>query len=166
MHATFDVEDRGLQYVGSSKIEGPLVVVERIRDVGYDEIVEILDSAGRPRLGGSSNVPAVMAARHSCTWESYSRSRRSTAPFVPFGAASYSATIRRLYSVVNVRRFARPARGPSAAGVDAVGLVVVVVSSEPTSAVVVVMDLLLLSPPQSSSAQPGRLTPVCRIGPG
>lgn len=70
--------------------------------------------------------------------EEYSRSRRSTAPFVPFGAARRgSATIRRLYSVVNVRRFARPARGPSAAGVDAVGLVVVVVSSEPTSAVVV-----------------------------
>ena len=39
------------------------------------------------------------------------------------------------------------------------------VSSVPTGAVVVVaMDLLLLSPPQSSSAQPGRLTPVCRIG--
>ncbi len=49
MNATFDVEDQGLQYVGASRIEGPLVVVERIRDVGYDEIVEILDaSRSRP----------------------------------------------------------------------------------------------------------------------
>src|SRR5512136_1229027 len=51
MNATFDIEDRGLQYVGAARIEGPLVVVERIRDVGYDELVEILDGTGRPRLG-------------------------------------------------------------------------------------------------------------------
>lgn len=48
---TFNVADRGLQYVGASRIEGPLVVVERVRDVGFDEMVEILDSAGQPRLG-------------------------------------------------------------------------------------------------------------------
>lgn len=51
MNDIFDVEDRGLQYVGASRIEGPLVVVERVHDVGYDEIVEILDPAGSPRLG-------------------------------------------------------------------------------------------------------------------
>ena len=51
--ASFDlhVQDRGLQYLGASRIEGPLVVVERVRDVGFDETVEILDPAGRPRLG-------------------------------------------------------------------------------------------------------------------
>ncbi len=47
----FDIRDHGLQYVGAARIEGPLVVVERVRDVGYDETVEILDPAGRPRLG-------------------------------------------------------------------------------------------------------------------
>jgi len=46
-----DIQDHGLQYVGASRIEGPLVVVEKIRDVGYDELVEILDPVGRPRLG-------------------------------------------------------------------------------------------------------------------
>jgi V/A-type H+-transporting ATPase subunit B len=51
MNTTCEVEDRGLQYVGATRIEGPLVVVERIRDVGYDELVEILDAAGHPRLG-------------------------------------------------------------------------------------------------------------------
>ncbi len=45
------VQDRGLQYVGTTHIDGPLVVVERVRDVGFDEMVEILDSEGRPRLG-------------------------------------------------------------------------------------------------------------------
>ena len=32
-------------------IDGPLVVVERVRDVGFDETVEIIDPQGRPRLG-------------------------------------------------------------------------------------------------------------------
>ncbi|MEU8916268.1 hypothetical protein [Streptomyces nigrescens] len=35
---------------------------------------------------------------------SYRRSRRSTAPFSPFKTASYSSTIRSLYSGVKVRR--------------------------------------------------------------
>lgn len=47
----FQIEDRGLQYIGAAKIEGPLVVVERVRDVGFDEMVEILDAAGKPRIG-------------------------------------------------------------------------------------------------------------------
>ncbi len=47
----FDIEDRGLQYCGAARIEGPLVVVERVRDVGYDEVVEILGPDGRPRIG-------------------------------------------------------------------------------------------------------------------
>lgn len=56
---TFNLEDRGLQYVGAARIEGPLVVVERVRDVGYDEMVEILDPAGRPRLGRVLDVSEV-----------------------------------------------------------------------------------------------------------
>ncbi|MEI6970734.1 MAG: V-type ATP synthase subunit B [bacterium] len=48
---TFNVEDRGLQYVGAARIEGPLVVVENVRDVGFDEMVEIIDRDGRPRIG-------------------------------------------------------------------------------------------------------------------
>ncbi len=47
----FDVRDRGLQYVGTHRIDGPLVVVQRVRDVGFDEIVEVLDGEGKPRLG-------------------------------------------------------------------------------------------------------------------
>jgi V/A-type H+/Na+-transporting ATPase subunit B len=47
----FDIQDRGLQYVGTSKIDGPLVVVQRVRDVGFDEIVEILDAEGKPAVG-------------------------------------------------------------------------------------------------------------------
>ncbi len=46
-----DIEDRGLEYVGASRIEGPLVVVDKVRDVGYDETVEIIDPAGIPRMG-------------------------------------------------------------------------------------------------------------------
>ncbi len=45
------VKDRGLEYVGAARIDGPLVVVERVRDVGFDEVVEIVDPAGRPRVG-------------------------------------------------------------------------------------------------------------------
>lgn len=57
----FQVEDHGLQYVGASRIEGPLVVVEGIRDVGYDELVEILDPSGTPRLGRVLDISEAQA---------------------------------------------------------------------------------------------------------
>ena len=53
--------DRGLQYVGSRRIEGPLVVVERVRDVGYDELVEIIGPDGRARLGRVLDVSDTAA---------------------------------------------------------------------------------------------------------
>jgi V/A-type H+-transporting ATPase subunit B len=55
------VEDQGLRYVGAARIEGPLVVVERVRDVGFDEKVEILDPSGQPRLGRVLDVSARQA---------------------------------------------------------------------------------------------------------
>jgi V/A-type H+-transporting ATPase subunit B len=58
---TFNIEDRGLQYAGAARIEGPLVVVERIRDVGFDEMVEIIDSAGRPRIGRVLDISETQA---------------------------------------------------------------------------------------------------------
>ena len=48
---TTHLPDRGLQYVGSASINGPLVVVERVRDVGYDEVVEITGGDGGRRVG-------------------------------------------------------------------------------------------------------------------
>ncbi|HEX9045774.1 MAG TPA: V-type ATP synthase subunit B [Verrucomicrobiae bacterium] len=57
----FTVSDRGLQYCGASRIEGPLVVVERVRDVGYDETVEILDPAGKARFGRVLDISTTAA---------------------------------------------------------------------------------------------------------
>ena len=45
------VVDRGLEYVGLQQINGPLIFVEGVRDVGYGEVVEIRDPAGQTRLG-------------------------------------------------------------------------------------------------------------------
>jgi len=53
--------DRGLQYVGAAKIEGPLVVVDRVRDVGYDETVEIIDAAGRKRMARVLDISDTQA---------------------------------------------------------------------------------------------------------
>jgi V/A-type H+-transporting ATPase subunit B len=39
------------EVLGVSRIEGPLVFVEGIGNVGYDEVVEILDARGRMRYG-------------------------------------------------------------------------------------------------------------------
>src|SRR5512142_47604 len=41
----------GHEVVGVSEIEGPIVVVERAGNVGYDEVVEIIDSKGSIRRG-------------------------------------------------------------------------------------------------------------------
>jgi len=57
----FNLEDRGLQYCGAARIEGPLVVVERVRDVGYDEMVEIRDAAGHPRIGRVLDISETQA---------------------------------------------------------------------------------------------------------
>jgi V/A-type H+-transporting ATPase subunit B len=39
------------EVVGVSRVEGPIVVVERTGRVGYDEVVEIIDSQGKLRQG-------------------------------------------------------------------------------------------------------------------
>ena len=41
----------GLEYVGLSRIEGPLIVVEKVHDVGFDEMVEVIGPTGEPRIG-------------------------------------------------------------------------------------------------------------------
>jgi V/A-type H+/Na+-transporting ATPase subunit B len=56
-----NIPDFGLQYVGSGRIDGPLVVVERIRDVGFDETVEIIDPSGRPRMGRVLDISDTQA---------------------------------------------------------------------------------------------------------
>lgn len=40
-----------LEVVGASRVEGPIVVVEGIGNVGYDEVVEIVDANGEQRYG-------------------------------------------------------------------------------------------------------------------
>jgi V/A-type H+-transporting ATPase subunit B len=42
---------RALTYLGTSRIDGPLLVVEKPFDVGFDETVEVQDPSGAYRLG-------------------------------------------------------------------------------------------------------------------
>jgi len=49
------------EVIGASRIEGPIVVVKDIGHVGYDEVVEILDSTGRTRFGRILEVGEDMA---------------------------------------------------------------------------------------------------------
>jgi V/A-type H+-transporting ATPase subunit B len=51
----------GQEVVGVSRIEGPIVVVEGAGNIGYDEVVEIIDSLGRIRRGRVLEVGANMA---------------------------------------------------------------------------------------------------------
>lgn len=62
MNALFPpVRDHGLQYIGAVRIEGPLVFIDRIRDVGYDETVEIAEASGRRRLGRVLDISETQA---------------------------------------------------------------------------------------------------------
>jgi V/A-type H+-transporting ATPase subunit B len=57
-----ELADRGGQEViGVSRVEGPIVVVERAGSVGYDEVVEVIDSQGRLRRGRVLEVGEDMA---------------------------------------------------------------------------------------------------------
>lgn len=49
MEATVDYG--GQEILGAARVEGPIVVVEGMRGVGYDEVVEIVDALGRVRRG-------------------------------------------------------------------------------------------------------------------
>jgi V/A-type H+-transporting ATPase subunit B len=56
------IQDLGLnEVVGASRIEGPLVFVEGTGKVGYDEVVEIIDSQGKMRYGRVLEVGEGMA---------------------------------------------------------------------------------------------------------
>jgi V/A-type H+-transporting ATPase subunit B len=57
----FQTTDRGLEYVGAARIEGPLVIVTRVRDVAYDEVAEIRDATGQARLGRVLDVSESQA---------------------------------------------------------------------------------------------------------
>lgn len=41
----------GLEYTGVSRISGPIIVVENVQGVGYDELVEVITPNGETRLG-------------------------------------------------------------------------------------------------------------------
>jgi V/A-type H+/Na+-transporting ATPase subunit B len=51
----------GQEVVGVSRIEGPILVVERAGSIGYDEVVQVLDSNGVLRLGRILEVGEGMA---------------------------------------------------------------------------------------------------------
>jgi V/A-type H+-transporting ATPase subunit B len=50
-----------LEYKGVSRISGPIVVVENIRNVGYDELVNVITPSGETRLGKVLEVTRKIA---------------------------------------------------------------------------------------------------------
>lgn len=59
--ASMPIEDHGLCHIGASRVEGPLIIVERVHDVGFDEMVEISDTSGRKRLGRVLDISKTQA---------------------------------------------------------------------------------------------------------
>jgi V/A-type H+-transporting ATPase subunit B len=55
------IEQGGQEVIGVSRIEGPILVVEGVGDVAYDEVVEVVDSQGRIRRGRVLEVGAGVA---------------------------------------------------------------------------------------------------------
>ena len=50
-----------LEYTGVSRISGPIIIVENVRNVGYDELVEVITPAGETRLGKVLRVTKKIA---------------------------------------------------------------------------------------------------------
>jgi V/A-type H+/Na+-transporting ATPase subunit B len=53
--------DRGLEYMGTSRLDGPLLAVEKVRDVAFGEQVEISDQTGEMRVGRVLEVSETSA---------------------------------------------------------------------------------------------------------
>jgi V/A-type H+-transporting ATPase subunit B len=51
----------GQEVIGVSRIEGPILVVENAGSIGYDEVVQVIDSTGQVRLGRILEVGEGMA---------------------------------------------------------------------------------------------------------
>jgi V/A-type H+-transporting ATPase subunit B len=51
----------GLEYTGVSRIAGPIVIVENVKNVGYDELVEVITPANERRLGKVLRVTEKIA---------------------------------------------------------------------------------------------------------
>jgi V/A-type H+-transporting ATPase subunit B len=51
----------GQEVVGVSRIDGPILVIENAGAIGYDEVVEVIDSRGQHRLGRTLEVGEGMA---------------------------------------------------------------------------------------------------------
>ena len=56
----------GLEYKGVASISGPIIVIENVQNVGYDELVTVKTQNGETRLGKvievsteSSNCPSL-----------------------------------------------------------------------------------------------------------
>lgn len=46
-----------IQYIGLKKIDGPLIVLDHVKDIGFEEVAELRLSDGTERLGqGSTNL--------------------------------------------------------------------------------------------------------------
>lgn len=55
------IRDKPVQYVGLERMDGPLIFVRGIHDVGYDELVEIKAPDGQRRLGTVLEVSGEIA---------------------------------------------------------------------------------------------------------
>ena len=55
------VNRRGQEVVGASRINGPILVVENAGAIGFDEVVEVVDSNGELRRGRVLEVGEKMA---------------------------------------------------------------------------------------------------------
>jgi V/A-type H+-transporting ATPase subunit B len=51
----------GLEYTGVSRISGPIIIVEDVRNVGYDELVDVITPSGETRLGKVLEVTRKIA---------------------------------------------------------------------------------------------------------
>ena len=47
-----------IEYLGLNAINGPMAVLEGVRDAAYDEIVEMVTNDGKKKLGRTSQVPS------------------------------------------------------------------------------------------------------------
>lgn len=55
------IQDRPVEYVDLDRMDGPLVFVSGVHDVGYDELVEVRDGRGSERLGTVLEVEGDVA---------------------------------------------------------------------------------------------------------
>ena len=97
----------GQEVIGAARVEGPIVVIEGVDGVGYDEVAEVIDSQGRVRRGRVLEVGEGLAAQTQVDAPKLELAHEVRGAPIAVGQALVTEHLRQRLNVLRLERRAR-----------------------------------------------------------